>query len=102
MATKTVPLVRKYPDDLKSYFVANIVVQNQPEHFTLDFFEVWQPPIIGSEAEQEKLINQLTSIEAKCVVRVILTPQRMRDMVRLMTDNLSKFEARMDERKRGE
>jgi hypothetical protein len=81
-----------YPDDLKSYFVDHMLVQHQPDRFVLSFFEVWIPPIMGSEEQQEEHLDKLESVDAKCVARLVVTPEKMRDILRALSDNMDKYE----------
>jgi hypothetical protein len=88
LIAKKVRIDRKYPDDLQSFFVSNIVVQHQPDHFILSFFEVWPPAILGdSEAETQKVLD--------CVARIVLTPDRMKEFVQLISENLVNYERLM-------
>lgn len=90
---KKIKIERTYPDDLKSYFVANVVVQHQPDNFILSFFEVWPPAILG-ETEEEKLkeFNTIDQVEAKCVARLVLTPSKMKEFLDTMADNWKNYE----------
>lgn len=89
---KEIRLERVFPDDLQSYFVSNIVVQHRTEHFVLSFFEVWPPPLLGKEEDRQKALEELDSIEARCVARLVVTPNTMREFVEVMSDNLEQFE----------
>ena len=90
---KKVRLTRKYPEDLQSHIVDNIVVQHQPDRFVLSFFEVWLPPVLAdSDEEFQEQIDSLDSVEAKCVARLVVTPQRMREFVNVMTTNLENYD----------
>src|SRR3990172_3689638 len=86
---KKVRVIRKYPDDLQSHIVDNLVVQHQPDRFVLSFFEVWLPAMLAeSDEEFQGQVDSLESVEAKCVARLVVTPQRMREFVNAMTKNL--------------
>ncbi len=90
---KKTKIERTYPDDLKSYFVANVVVQSQPDNFILSFFEVWPPAILG-ETEEEKLkeFNAIEHVDAKCVARLVLTPSTMKEFLDTMAENWKNYE----------
>jgi hypothetical protein len=97
-ADKAVPLKRKYPEDLESNFVSNIVVQHQPDHFILSFFEVWPPPILGdTEEERQRAMESIEEVEAKCVARWVVTPGRMREFIEIMSQNWEKFQGKLAE-----
>lgn len=91
MKTKAIKINYVYPDDLKSYFSTNSVVQHQKDHFILSFFETWPPAILGSKEEQLSQFNHLDKINAKCVARIILTPDKMGDLIRVLEENYHTF-----------
>lgn len=90
---KSIKLERVYPENLHSHFVSNIVVQHEPDSFILSFFEVWPPAIIGGdEEEKQKELEKINRVEAKCVARLVVTPKKMADFVKAMTENLKTYE----------
>ena len=99
MASKQVKLERKYPPDLRTHFVTNIVVQHQPDFFTLLFYEVFPPPILGDTPEQRRTqLESLDHVDAICVARLIVTPEKMRDFAKVINDNVANYEATMKAR----
>ena len=93
---KQVRIIRKYPDDLQSHFVSNIVVQHEPDRFILTFFEIWPPVIVGeTDEERQQILDSLENVEAKCVARIILSPARMEEFLQIGNANFSKFESKM-------
>ena len=92
MITKLIKIDRVYPEDLQSFFVANFVIQHQPDHFVLQFFETWPPAIIGeTEAEREEQLKSIDNVKSKCVARLVLTPERMKNFMKIMNENYSKY-----------
>lgn len=90
---KTVKLKFNYPDDLNSNFVTNVVIQHQPDYFILSFFEIWPPPILGkTEIEKKDVVDKIEQVEAKCVSRLVITPEKMREFIKLMTGNLADYD----------
>jgi hypothetical protein len=90
-----IPIKRVFPEDLKTYFIEHMLCQGGDEHFTLSFFEVWQPPTYGQSPEEIR--NELTkvgSVDAKCVARLVVTPKLLRKMIQAMNENLERFDAR--------
>ena len=93
IVSKQIPLERKYPPDLQSHFVSNMVVQFQPDHFILSFFEVWPPAIVAeTEVERQQALDSVDHIDANCVARLVLTPSRMKEFIQVLTDHYIKFE----------
>jgi hypothetical protein len=91
--TRRVSLKRVYPDDLDSHFVSNVVVQHQPDHFIISFFEVWPPPILGKTAEErQEALDAIQEVEAKCVARLVVTPTRMRELIDTLSENWDTYQ----------
>jgi hypothetical protein len=89
---KEIKLKRIIPSDLKSNFVESFVVQHTKDHFILSFFEVWPPVIIGTPEVQKKELEALNEVEAKCIARIVVTPERMKAFARIVQQNLKAFE----------
>lgn len=92
--SKTVRIRRVYPDDLDTNFISNFVIQNQPDHFIITFYELWPPVIVGSPEEKKAAIEEIDSVDAKCVSRLVLTPEKMRLFLNAVQENLNKYEKR--------
>lgn len=94
---KGISLHRTYPETLDSHFVSNIVVQHQPDHFIISFFEVWPPPILGDTPEERRrALESIEEVEAKCVARLVVTPARMREFIDTMSENWERYQRAMD------
>lgn len=92
---KKIKIERVFPDNLQSHFVTNLVVQHQPEYFVVSFFEAWPPVIIGETLEERQAaIDDLNSVKAKCVARLIVTPEKMHEFVKVLSDNLNTYNTR--------
>jgi hypothetical protein len=95
---KQIPLQREYPTDLQSNFVSNLVIQHQPHAFILSFFEVWPPPIVGeTDEEKREQVEQIESVKATCVARLVVTPDKMKDFLDTMQENYEQYEEMMGE-----
>lgn len=91
--TKRIKIERVYPDELKSYFVSNVVVQHQLDNFILSFFEVWPPAVLGeTDEEKERAIDAIDHVEAKCVARLVLTPATMKQFLDTIAENWKSYE----------
>lgn len=97
IVTKQLQLERVFPENLQTHFVSNLVIQHDPESFTLSFFETWSPLLTGTPEEMQQQFDAIDKIEAKCVARMVLTPSKMRQFVQAMSENLSNYENLMRE-----
>lgn len=93
IVSRQIPIERKYPADLKSYFVSNMVVQFQPDHFIISLFEAWPPAIVAdTQAERQQALDSVDHIDANCVARIVLTPSKMKEFVQTFVESYQKFE----------
>jgi hypothetical protein len=92
----TIPLKRIFPEDLKSYFVTNMTVQHQSDHFIIQFFEAFPPLILGTEEEKKSIIESLDHVEAKCVSRIIVTPDKFRDFIETLSENYNNYQKKYE------
>lgn len=89
-----IPIERIIPDSLSSKFSNNVVVQFQDDSFIISFFEVIPPMVISdSETERKKILESIKSVKAECVARIIVTPQKMEEIIAVMSQNLQNFKA---------
>jgi len=97
LPTKKIRVNRTFPQDLQSHFVNDVVIQHQPDHFIISFFEMWFPPVVGeTEEEKQQVLDAIDSIESKCVARLVVTPAKMQEFVRAMAENLESYEHKMN------
>ncbi len=96
---KQIPIRRHYPENLITQFSDNVTAQfapggPDPDHFIVAFFQLRHPQIFeGSDEEVKRSLDAIEFIESECVARIILTPQKMRDLVKVLKANLDQFDA---------
>ena len=88
-----VPINWSYPEDLKTNFVTNLVVQHTDQEFILSFFETLPPLLLGEVKKED-----LKSVNAKCVARVVVTPKRMEEFINVMQSNLNIFKQKLNQK----
>jgi len=98
VALKALPLRRVYPKELTTQFADNIIFQfapaGKPDHFIFSFFQLQHPAILANtEAEAKKEVEKINDIEAKCVARIILTPDVVKDIMEVMDKIFKTFES---------
>lgn len=89
------PMEWRVPDNLESKFATHLTIQNSDQEFIINFFEAHPPVITGTEEQKKAQLEELSSIEATCVARIVVTPQRMRDFLDTMEKNFEKFMSRV-------
>ena len=82
------PLRWEIPEDMVALWANNIVVQHTENEFILTFFQV-APPILIQPTQQD--LESIESVPARAVARVVLTPEGMQQVLKVMEDNYGRF-----------
>jgi hypothetical protein len=91
---KKVRINHVFSEGMQSNFVSHLVAQHQIDHFVLSFFELWPPLILGdTDEEMRRALNAVDSVDARCVARIIVTPNKMREFIAVMADNLARYDS---------
>jgi len=82
-----------YPEGQRSFFSNHITVQHTNEgEFTISFFEVLQPLLLGEPEDVEKQFSQLESAKATCLARVVIAADRMPKLIGALITNYETYE----------
>jgi hypothetical protein len=92
-----VPLEFCVSDELVSRYATNFVVQHTENEFILSFFEAEVPILLGTAEENLAQLQSIGSVKAHCVARIIVSPNRMADLLRIMGENYSRYQGRREE-----
>ncbi|HSW56377.1 MAG TPA: DUF3467 domain-containing protein [Ignavibacteriaceae bacterium] len=84
------------PEDIESHFSDSFVVQHQKDHFILTFYQILQQPILGTEEERIEQLKNIKQLNAKCIARIIVTPQKIEDITRVLSENIEKFKKKIE------
>ena len=91
---KGVPLPLEYlRDDAVAQYATNMVVQHTEHEFILSFYQAHSPIIIGTPEERQRQLEEIDSVQATCVGRVVIAPERMREFLSVMQANYTTFSA---------
>lgn len=83
------------PESIVSRYATNMVVQYTGQEFIISFFDL-KPPIILGEPNKDALEN-LKSVRAECIARVIVSPSRMPKFVEVLQTNLANSLSKIEE-----
>ena len=85
------------PEDMACQYATNLVVQQSEHEFIISFFNAPPPILIGSPEEIRDQLQQLGSVRADCVARIIVASSRMPEFVQVLQDGLKKYLSRPQE-----
>jgi hypothetical protein len=86
---RAVPMEWDFPEDVGSAYATNMLVQATEQEFFVSFFET-RPPVILKPED----IETIKSLRAECVARIIISPDRMAEFVKVLKQQLDNFNAR--------
>jgi hypothetical protein len=78
--------VRYLPPDLIAHFVDNMLVVHTEHQFVVSFLQTEFP----LAANKEELL-EVESMRAKCVARVIISPNQMQSFIEALQTNYTKY-----------
>jgi len=88
---KKIPIEWHVPEDITSQYANNIVVQHTNSEFFVSFFETLPPLIIGSPEDTRAQIDEVKEVQAKCLARIVIAPNKMKDFIQALNVNFAKF-----------
>ena len=65
--------------DLPTLFATNLLVQRSADIFTISFFEIRPPILLGTPEQNQATLSEVKQLVARCVARVVVTPERMKE-----------------------
>lgn len=79
-----VPIEWHVSESIKNQYADNVVVQARRHDLIISFFETQLPPFGGSPEETRTFLEQLGSIRAECVGRIIVAPELMPEIIQAL------------------
>ncbi|MHB8626013.1 MAG: DUF3467 domain-containing protein [Aggregatilineales bacterium] len=80
----SVPIEWHTSETVSAKYATNIVVQRAEHEVIISFFEIYPPIILGSREEMAEQIQEITSVRAECVARIVLSPARLSEFINLL------------------
>jgi hypothetical protein len=74
------------PGGMLSVYCDQLIIQNTFNEFTLSFFQLIQPVIIKPED-----LEKAETVDAQCVARIIVSPNKMGEFVDVINQNWQRF-----------
>ncbi len=99
---KKIP-IRFMPTNVLNHFANYAIVQHDGDHnvFTLTFYDVQKPPLMGAKEEIDAGLKQLEEegIPAVCLARIVMNPPHFRRFVATLQKHLERLDSRQAEEK---
>lgn len=91
--TKALRIKHIFPEGQRSIFSNHVTVQHTNEgEFTISFFEVVQPLLLGEPDDVAKQFAELDVAPANCLARVVVSAARMQRLIGALITNYEIYE----------
>ena len=81
-----IPLEYVLPPDVPVFYADNVNVINSESEFVISFLQT-QHPLIKNEEDW----NNIKSVQAKCVARIVISPMKMQAIVGVLVGNFQGY-----------
>ncbi len=81
----------RIPENIQGQYANNILVQAGQLEFNIFFFEMQQPLLSGSPEENKAKLEEMKSIPAHCVSKVVLSPELIPGLVNALQTEYEKY-----------
>jgi len=90
------------PDSIRTDHATHMIIQQQGSEFTFLFFEATTPLFMGSPEEQIAAYKELPYIEAKCVVKVVMSAENATLGANNLIESLDRYHATLQQAMKGQ
>src|SRR5437016_1731260 len=80
-----------YPEGMQSRYVNNVLVQPGQYELVISFFETQLPVLVGQPDENKRMLEELGSIRAECVSKIIVSPEIIPTLVSALEAGLENY-----------
>jgi len=77
----------QFDDELPTVFPTHLVAQHDVHEFTLNFFRITPPLLVGSDEDKAARLAELDNVKAQGLVRVIVPASRMAEFMKVLEQN---------------
>jgi hypothetical protein len=74
-----------------------MIVQHSEHEFYVSFFEMQPPIILGTPKDQQTQLEEIGHIEAECVARLVISPDRLENFIQALQTNLERYRTREED-----
>ena len=92
-----VPIEWHVSENVDSKYATHLVIQHSEHEFIVNFFEMRLPLILGNQDQVREQWQNIKSVRAECVARIIVAPDRMQEFINVMQADLDKYVGKQQE-----
>ncbi len=78
---------------IETRYANNVVIQHSKNEFVISFFEILPPLLLGSPQEVQAQLQQMRTIHAECVARIVMSPESAQNFARALQQNLINYQS---------
>lgn len=93
---RPVPLVPTGSDSVVTHYASILAAQPVETNMLISFFEVHPPVFFGPPEQQMAQLERTKSVAAECVARVIVSAERLEEMINILSTALELLRAKKD------
>lgn len=86
-----IPVEWHIPDQIESRYATNVLVQAGQNEIVISFFETQLPILTGTPEENAARLEQLASIRANCIGRIIVAPDLVPNIISALQTGLNAY-----------
>ena len=86
-----IPVDWHISDDLKIQYASNVFVQAGEYDINISFFQTQLPLLTGTPEENQKKLEQLGSVRAECVGRMVVNPALVPKIISALQTTLDNY-----------
>ncbi len=90
------PIKLHFPLDVQGRYATNMVVQHTEHECIISFFEAYPPMLPVDSKEREAALEQIETVPAVCVSRIIVAPKRLAEFVQVLQDAVDKYSSTVE------
>lgn len=97
----SIPVEWHVPDSIVSRYANNVFIQQGQYEFIISFFETRLPLLTGTSEEDKATLEQLESVRAECIGRIIVPPEIVPKIIQALQTTFKAYQATKEGEQRG-
>jgi hypothetical protein len=73
-----------------------MIVQHGENEFIISFFEAIPPVLLGTPEDRKSTLEQMGSVRADCVARIIVAANKMPTFIKALQQNMNSYQEKYE------